>query len=433
MMKSEIIYHKNYIIFEDNCWNNFLPFTFTRFTGDIRAGVLKLRQRLGIYFDFEPKKIVIREDLSELYKKRHDDWEINNFPKGEYIFINSRLKVNEQIKNEIINLKFGQKLVFENDILAFSLKFDQDFSCSTENINGLHVSLEKVVSNSSGMYSQKNNDIINSSSPLWNFTWEFLLENGNLIKDDFQQIFYEEDNFMEIDPGVIALNPYDIWIGENTIIKHGVLLDASEGPVIIDENVTILHNTVIIGPVYIGKNSLIKIGAKIYGNTSIGPFCKVGGEVSGCIFQAYSNKQHDGYLGQSFIGEWVNIGADTNNSDLKNTYKPVKVWFYPQKKKISTDCLFIGVFIGDHSKIGINCSINTGAMIGFGVNLYGSDMISDFIPSFSWGEAKNLALYQIDKFLETASTVKKRRNEDLKIEEINLINKIYIENNEVLR
>jgi len=260
---------------------------------------------------------------------------------------------------------------------------------------------------------------------LWNYTWEFLHNNGEMIKADYELVFYEEDNYIEIDPGVVGINPYDIWIGEGATLKHGVILDASEGAVIIDENATIMHNAVIVGPVYIGKNSLIKIGAKIYPNTSIGAFSKVGGEVSDTIIQAYSNKQHDGFLGKSYIGEWVNIGANTNNSDLKNTYKPVDVWFYPDKSKLSTDSLFVGCFIGDHSKIGINCSINTGTVIGYGTNLYGKDLIKEFVPSFSWGEADELVDYKFDKFIETAKSVKARRDEDLTNEEIDLIKNIY--------
>ena len=406
-----------YVVFEDGAWKNFLPFTYTRFTGDMRAGVLKLRQRLGIYFDFEPENVVVRKDMENLYLERHDQWMVNNFPSGKYTFVNSRLRFRSDdldkgsIYDLIQKLKIGQKLVSGEEILAFKIKLKDDILCSAEELFSLYEPLETIKTE--------------TENCLWNFTWELLEENGNLIKDDYKLAFYEEDNFMEIDPGVVAINPYDIWIGEGATLKHGVVLDASKGPIIIDENASIMHNAVIIGPAFIGKNSLIKIGAKIYGDTSIGPNCKVGGEVCGSIFQAYSNKQHDGFLGKSYLGEWVNIGADTNNSDLKNNYKPIKVWFYPEKSKKDTGNLFMGAFIGDHSKIGINCSINTGTVIGMGVNIFGSDLINHFVPSFSWGEAKNLVSYQIDSFLETTTIVKDRREKTLKNEEIELIKKIY--------
>ena len=400
-----------YVIFDDNKWSNFLPFTYTRAISDMRVGILKLRQRLGLYFDFEPNKIVIRKDLENLYKQRHNDWIINDFSIGEYLFINSRLRITENIKTELTSLSINDKVLINDELVAFKCVIDKTVNLNSENIYDF----------------VKDLNIVNISENInfWSYSWDFINNNGTQIKEDYELVFYEEDNFVEIDPGVTALNPYDIWIGEGAVLKHGVILDASNGPVIIDENAQIMHNSVILGPAYIGKNSLIKVAAKIYPNTSIGPECKIGGEVEDSIIQAYSNKQHDGFLGHSYIGEWVNIGADTNNSDLKNTYKPVKVWFYPEKTKINSKSMFIGSFIGDHTKIGINCSLNTGTVIGFGANIYGRDLISDFIPSFSWGEADNLVAYQLDKFLETTSNVKIRRREKLVTEEIHLINKIY--------
>ena len=400
----------NYFIFEDNQWKNFLPFTYTRFTGDMRVGILKLRQRIGLYFGFEPENIIIREDLQDLYTQRHPDWAINKLSAGEYTFINSRVRINNELKEKIITLNLGEKLVLEDTVLAFKVKIEMDGIFTAETLPELYKALQTVV--------------YQGFSDIWNHTWDFIVENGNVIKEDFKLVFSDEDNLTEIDPGVTAINPYDIWIGENAVLNHGVILDATNGPIVIDENATVMHNTVILGPAYIGKNSVVRIGTKVYQNTTIGPFSKVGGELHDTIIQAYSNKQHDGFLGNCYVGEWVNIGADTNNSDLKNTYKPVKVWFYPDKAKKSTENLFIGSFIGDHTNIGINCSLNTGVVLGFGVNIYGSDLISDFIPSFMWGEAKNMVEYKPEKFLETAKCVKSRRKEELSDKETELIKKI---------
>jgi UDP-N-acetylglucosamine diphosphorylase/glucosamine-1-phosphate N-acetyltransferase len=230
-----------------------------------------------------------------------------------------------------------------------------------------------------------------------------------MIELDFREFFYDKENHFETEPGVIVLNPYDVWIGEDVVLGVNAVIDATDGPIVIDECAVIMPNSVIVGPAYIGKNSTIKIGAKIYEGTSIGPVCKIGGEVEDTIIQAYSNKQHDGFLGHAFIGEWVNLGAGTSNSDLKNTYKCVKVYNYTQKEKIDSKTQFMGCIIGDHTKIGINCSINTGTVIGVGCNLYGKELIDGFIPSFSWGEATNIVDYEIEKFCETADTVKKRR------------------------
>lgn len=403
-----------FIIFDDNKWQNFLPFTYTHSVGSIRAGVLKFRQRIAHFFDFETENLIVCDNLINLYKQRYQDKNINEFEINDYIFINSRLRIdssnekNHTLKEAILSLKTGEKITSDNELVAFRI-----------NLNKKLIRIDDLYEITKSLNETK------ADISLWHYIWELIEQNGNLISCDYQSVFYEEDNFIEIDPGVTAINPYDIWIGEGAEFKHGVILDATDGPIIIDENAKIMHNVVIVGPVYIGKDSVIKIGAKIYPNTSIGPFCKVGGEVEDTIIQAYSNKQHDGFLGHSFVGEWVNIGADTNNSDLKNTYKNVKVWFYPKNKKICSGSMFVGTIIGDHSKIGINCSINTGTVIGLGVNVYGRDLISDFIPSFSWGEANSLINYQFDKFIETASNVKIRRNESLVSEEIKLIEEIY--------
>ncbi|MDD3235965.1 MAG: hypothetical protein PHH43_06520, partial [Candidatus Cloacimonetes bacterium] len=238
---------------------------------------------------------------------------------------------------------------------------------------------------------------------------DIIHDNGRMLKWDFENYFDTQDNFFETEPGVTVLHPYNVWIAEGVILNPGVILDASEGPIVIDEGVKVMHNAVLCGPLYIGKNSLVKIGAKIYGNTSIGPVCKIGGEIEGSIFQAYSNKQHDGFLGHAYIGEWVNLGADTNNSDLKNTYKNVAYYSYAHGSKCDSGTQFLGCVIGDHSKTGINCSINTGTVIGIGCNIWGHDLFSDFIPDFSWGESKQLVPYKFQAFCETASTVKQRR------------------------
>jgi UDP-N-acetylglucosamine diphosphorylase/glucosamine-1-phosphate N-acetyltransferase len=396
----------NYILFEDKYWENFLPFTYLRFIGDMRVGILKLRQRIGLKLDFDPKNIVMRTELEKIYRERHPDWAINAFPQGEYIFINSRVDISDEVLAEINNLDFNQRFCNDEVVIAFRVNFTTDTQINSENLHTIYSNFERIDT---------------KSARIWKYIWELIAANAEMIRSDFEGIFADEDNLCEIDPGVTAINPYNIWIGEDAQFGHGVILDATAGPIVIDESASVMHGAVIIGPTYIGKKSVIKIGAKIYQNNSIGPNCKIGGEVENTIFQAYSNKQHDGFMGHSFIGEWVNIGADTNNSDLKNTYKPVKVWFYPDKTQKNTNDMFIGSMIGDHTKIGINCSLNTGVVIGFGANLYGSELISGFIHSFAWGHA----VYQIDKFLETATIVKKRRDLSLSDAEKDLIEKIY--------
>jgi len=262
--------------------------------------------------------------------------------------------------------------------------------------------------------------LIECEYPVYHHLADVIHDNKRLIELDFQKVFIDKDNSFETELGVSILHPYNTWLGEGVHLSPGVVIDASDGPVVIDDGVRVMPNAVIMGPTYIGKRSLIRIGTKIYPGTSIGPVCKIGGEIGDTIIQAYSNKQHDGFLGHSYIGEWVNIGADTNNSDLKNNYNTVKFYSYAQQGRIDSGIQFLGTMIGDHTKIGINCSINTGCVIGVACNLYGSSLISDHIPSFSWGEAGDLKHYRFDAFIQTAQNVKQRRDLTLTDTEINL-------------
>ncbi|MCD4796098.1 MAG: hypothetical protein K8R49_02870 [Candidatus Cloacimonetes bacterium] len=397
-----------YVIFDDNKWSNFFPITFTRCTGDLRVGILKLRQRIAGYFGFSENNIITSSFLEGIYKERHEDWKINDLTKEETLFINSRIKINKKIQKKIEKLPLNSCLINNNDVLAAKL-IPAEKKISSEDISTLFEDLKKIEID---------------SVLLWEYTWELIKENPDYITRDFEDFFYEKDNFFDTEPGITIMNPYNIWIGEGTIIKPGAVIDATQGPVILDENARIMSNAVIIGPAYIGKNSIVKVGAKIYEGTSIGSVCKVGGEVEGTIFQAYSNKQHDGFLGHSYIGEWVNLGADTNNSDLKNNYKNVKVYFYPENKKIDSKSKFMGAIIGDHTKTAICSVINTGTVIGAGCNLFGRDIIKDFIHSFSWGEGADITEYKEEKFLETVEIVKQRRKLKLSKEEKKLFGNI---------
>ncbi len=398
-----------YYIFDDLKTENFYPITLTRSTGDLRSGITKIRQKICDKLKTDATNLIIMPYLEEIYKERHPDWNINTVDETEAIFINSRVRNYFDLPNLIKDLKENTVVKNDkNDIIAFRCNCGQTHITSKD--------IEKIASN---LKTTITNKII-----FWEYLWELISGNAKAIESDFNEYFYDKDNFFYSEPQVTIVNPYKVWFGENVELKPGVIIDASEGAVIIDSNAVIMHNAVIIGPVYIGKNSRIKVGAKIYEGTSIGPVCKIGGEVEESIVQAYSNKQHDGFLGHSYLGEWVNLGADTNNSDLKNNYKTVKVYVYPKKAKIDSKTRFMGCIIGDHSKTGINSTINTGTVIGVGCNLYGREIISDFVPDFSWGEYNSLQNYRSDKFLETAEIVKNRRKLSLTENEKQLYKKI---------
>lgn len=399
----------NFVIFDDDKRNNFFPITLTRSTGDLRVGILKLRQRISSYLELSETNIVVSSELEAIYKERHKDWKVNEVITDEIIFINSRIKIDSKAKKAILNLQKDECLVKGDTILAARCTSDKK-KITSENLNSLFPNLKKI-----------NNPDINC----WEFLWELIAENAEYIKRDFNDVFYDKDNYFETELETTVINPYNVWIGDGTIMKPGVVIDATDGPVVLDENVTIMPNAVIIGPAYIGKGSIIKVGAKIYEGTSIGPMCKVGGEVEETIFQGYTNKQHDGFLGHSYLGEWINLGADTNNSDLKNNYKTVSIYFYPQNKKIDSKNHFLGVIIGDHSKTGINSTINTGTIIGIGCSLFGADLIKNHIPSFNIGTGTRFIEYFLEEFLDTAVLVKKRRGLKFSDSEKELYSKIH--------
>lgn len=396
------------LLFEDRR-NAFFPICHTRIVGDLRCGILKLRQRLEASFPADDLAYLIDEDLTDLYRERHPDWEINPENSLDCLYINSRLRFTEATQAEIQSLLPGQALLDGSSLIALHTSEVQSFSIDQEKLEKAGIKCNQS-KHSNALYGQ---------------LADLIHDNDRLLRYDFDHFFHDKDNFFETEPGVTILNPYNVWLGEDVDLKPGVIIDASDGPVVIDEEAVVMHNSVIIGPCYIGKRSVIKINAKIYQSCSIGPVCKIGGEVEGSIIQAYTNKQHDGFLGHAYLGEWVNIGADTNNSDLKNTYKNVAVYNYATKSKIDSGTQFMGCLIGDHVKLGINSTINTGAVIGTASNLWGRNLITDFSPEFSWGEAGALSRYRYDDFIQTAETVKARRKLKLGSAETALYKQIF--------
>ena len=249
--------------------------------------------------------------------------------------------------------------------------------------------------------------------------WDFLFDTKDILSTNDTK-FFDMKISGDFHESCIFLNQSNIHISDSAKISAGVILDASEGPIIIDENVFVDIGVMIKGNTYIGKNSKINPGAKLNGEVSIGPYCKIGGEIEATIFHGYSNKQHDGYIGHSYIGEWVNLGANTNNSDLKNNYG--KITFDLGYKKIDSNEMFIGSMIGDFSKIGISTMLNTGTYIGLGANVFGGDFQDKFIQSFSWGKED---VTDFKKFLSTLEVVKLRRDQHISQNEKNLLYTLY--------
>jgi UDP-N-acetylglucosamine diphosphorylase/glucosamine-1-phosphate N-acetyltransferase len=236
--------------------------------------------------------------------------------------------------------------------------------------------------------------------------WDLVNLNGREIERDFGLLGGAE-TLSELPSGVFASGT-DMRIGKDVTLSPGVVIDASEGPVVVADGVNVMANASLRGPLYVGPGSVVKMGARIYGETTLGPVCKVGGEVAETIVQGYSNKQHDGFLGHSYLGEWINIGAGTDTSDMKNNYSTVRVPIGGES--VDSGHMFAGLFMGDHSKSGIGMTFNTGTSVGVCCSIFGSDYPPKYIPSFIWGGSSRFAEHEPWKAIETAKRAMDRRN-----------------------
>ena len=273
----------------------------------------------------------------------------------------------------------------------------------------------EVFSNDIQNFPYSKEKVIDSSV---NTIWDAIYSNHKMLEKDFESA--RTDRFDKSMFSDCTFYGNKIYIDHSAIVKSSII-DSDSGPVYIDKGVRVGPGAIVQGPVYIGKGSIVNPGSKIRGNVSIGPVCKVGGEIEDSIFQGYSNKQHDGFLGHSFVGEWVNLGANTNVSNLKNTYGNIKVNL--ESQIINTGKNFLGSLIGDHVKTAISTNLNTGSTIGFGANVFNNDFSSKFIKSFAWGHDGST---DFEKFLLTTRKVKARRGQEVSNSEIKLFKSIFI-------
>jgi len=246
---------------------------------------------------------------------------------------------------------------------------------------------------------------------LVDYPWKIFSLNGQEIEADYK-ILTHQRNSTPLSQTVQVINPENVFVEEGFSGEY-FTLNASSGPIYLGRDSEIMEGSVIRGPFALGEHSVVKLGAKIYGPTTIGQHSRVGGEVNNSVILGYSNKGHDGFLGNSVLGEWCNLGADTNNSNLKNNYAEVKIWNYPENHFVKTGLQFCGLIMGDHSKCGINTMFNTGTVVGVSANIFGSGFPRNFIPSFSWGGGAGFMDYKPDKAFETMELVMERRGVNL--------------------
>lgn len=400
-------------IFEDEGIQNFYPLTYTRPVYDLQCGIRSLREK--IVDRFPASKIILhsRRYLQEFVREQNPKNLINQFDFDNVLIINGRLLIGEKSLNQIKNLGNDSILLSDDEsVVAANLSNVNLHKLYREEFDYLH--LDEL----------KNVALVKSQVALLKYPWELVNSNGAEIANDFEFIV---KNIPKIDsrkyPSVEFKNKKKIFINKNTVIDPFVFLDATDGPIYIGKNVHIMSHSYIQGPAYIGAGSIIKKGGTIYRNTSIGEVCKVGGEIASSIIQSLSNKQHDGFLGHSYLGSWINIGADTNNSDLKNNYENITVLL--NGKPVNTNSQFVGLIMGDHSKTAINTMFNTGTIVGVSCNIFGAGFPPRYIPSFSWGGSDFLKPNDIEKSLEVAKIVMKRRGTDLTLAEESLLRNVF--------
>ena len=373
---------KNLILFDDITWENLLPLTYTRPVSEIRTGILTIKEK------WEKNTSLTCSYLTREYLQKKYPIKTGN----QNIYINSCIIPDAKLIESIDSLETNECLVTENCFLAVNAG---NKVLKTEDIRQENFK--------TSFYKEAFIHVQN--------TWDIFMLNGQEINTDFELITKGRTS-QQLDKSNRCLNPENIFIEEGAHISFATI-NASEGKVYIGKDSEVMEGAVIRGPFAMGNHSAIKMGAKIYGGTTLGPHCKVGGEVHSSVFFGYSNKAHDGFLGNSVLGEWCNLGADTNNSNLKNNYALVKLWNYQQKKFVNTGLQFCGLIMGDHSKCGINTMFNTGTVVGVSANLFGAGFPRNFIPSFSWGGAAGYSVYTYNKAIETAEIVYKRRNIEL--------------------
>lgn len=382
----------NYILSDGNHREDLFPFTFTRPVPEIRVGILTISEKWEKWF----KASVSHQTEAYLSEK---------FPltvTAENTVINGSYLPNENLVAAINNLKMGEALIGKDSYIAYV----------TENLEtGFEESAYTAIPFEDEVLTIKN-------------TWDIFSNNAAALQADFDLITKGRKSQPIPDTNQVK-SPENIFIEEGATVEF-CILNASTGPIYIGKNSLMMEGCAVRGGLALCESAILKMGAKIYGAVTAGPGCKLGGEVNNAVLFANSNKGHDGFLGNSVLGEWCNIGADTNTSNLKNNYAPVRLWNYKTEGFAKTGLQFCGLMMGDHSKCGINVMFNTGTVVGVSANIFGSGFPRNFIPSFSWGGATaGYTTFRTNKAFEVAEAMMKRRNMEFNDTEANILEHVF--------
>lgn len=381
------------IVFSDaQFWEDFLPLTFTRPVAEMRCGILTFRERWQKLLQIPEVSYLTEDYLQQKFKKPE---------KTEALFLVPNFLPTENVLAQIKNLQLGEALVYENELIAAKVHMD-------------HFSLSQIVK-----MTDIHEELVFFKHPTDLFTF-----NEKAIDFDFQLLSAGKVSQKLSETNGFLGKKEDLFIEEGAVVEFSTL-NTKTGKIYIGKNAEVMEGCNLRGPVALCEGSKFNLGAKIYGATTVGPHSKVGGEVSNIVIFGFSNKSHDGFVGNSVIGEWCNLGADTNSSNLKNNYGNVKLWNYRSKSFNDTGLQFAGVIMGDHSKTAINTQLNTGTVIGVASNIFNSGFPPNLVENFSWGGMKDDEKFKLDKAYEVAEKVLSRRKVTLEDADRHILKFIY--------
>lgn len=383
----------NYILFDDYSRSNLLPFTYTKPVSEIRFGILTITEKWEKHLNAK-MSFQTQEFLSKKYP---------TIISSDNIFINGKICPNQELINIISSLDKNAAIKSGNDLIAFRTE--------EKTIIDLEALLKDATEVSKSYISIKN-------------VWDIFSKNTEALQNDFELITKGRKSESLSSSNTLIGSTQFLFIEEGAKVEASVL-NTTTGPIYISKHAEVMEGSLIRGPFSLGEHSALKLGTKIYGATTIGPHCKVGGEVNNSVIFGYTNKAHDGFLGNSVIGEWCNLGADSNNSNLKNNYANVKVFNYKAEAMKDSQLQFCGLMMGDHSKCGINTMFNTGTVVGVAANIFGGGFPPTHIPSFTWGGADKSETYKLNKMFETAQRVFDRRGIEFNEIEKNILTHLF--------
>ena len=390
----------NIILFDDDNWEGLLPLTFTKPICELRVGILTIREKWEKYLDAK-SSFITQDFLSGKYPITIEK---------DNVIINSTVLPTPKLVKLVKQLGPNEAILEGDELLAARLT-DEQFNNLID---------DQGITELEGIDVSNDVDLIRRIIRPYHL---FAL-NEIEIKSDFELLTSGRKS-KEISATNTVIKPENVFIEEGASVECSIL-NASTGPIYVGKDATIMEGTSIRGPLAVCDKAILKMGAKIYGATTIGPHCKVGGEVKNSILTGFSSKGHEGFLGNSVVGEWCNLGADTNTSNLKNNYDEVKLWSYEEQRFVKTGLQFCGLIMGDHSKTGINTMFNTGTVVGVNANIFGSGYPRNYVPSYAWGGAQGFKTYLVKKALETAEKVMARRNQTLSDEDRVILEHVFL-------